>query len=316
MQMELAVLIHESVFPKRFKLFVVIDWSQGHAAAAVDALLAERMNVRPGGKQPHLQHTFHPRTVNGFTVERPRTIHCVPNCVECQAAFDAHGTHPDFQSVGRKGLKQVLLERGLLRVGMVQQDMINALQTCPDFAAKKEWERAYITSFMAERGHMAFFGVKYHAELAWIERVWMWEKQQIRPKLDGTLPTVTKLLQKAHALYTLADCWKAARHCRDTMHAYQILCDKEMSVDKVAAVQKEYKGHRCAIDAADGILKLKANLTQTDKQIAVVERTMVRREHDKVRATKLKKHNDDMRSYFKRLDRYNKKDRKERLTYD
>ncbi len=264
--MELAVLIHDSVFPKRFKLLVVIGWSQGHAAAAADALLPERMNVNPGGKQPHLKHTFWPRTVNGFTVQHPRMVHCTPGCAECEASFQAHGSNPDFQSVGRKGLKQICLERGLLQIRMVQESMIAALQRCADFHCGSGGERAYITEFMASRGHKALFGVKYHAELAWIERVWMWEKQLIRPRLDGTLPTISKLLKAAHCSYTLHDCWKAARHCRDTMRAYSTLAERDMSLDGLNAIQNQYKSHRCAIDGSDGILKMKANITQTVHQ--------------------------------------------------
>jgi hypothetical protein len=307
-QMELAVLIHEAVFPPQFKLLVVIDWSQGHAAAALSALLAERMNVGPGGKQPHLKHTFWPRTLNGFDVQRPRLVHCTPNCAECQSAFDAHGHNPDFQSVGRKGLKQVLLERGLLSARMVQQQMIQELQKCDDFKIKWEGDRAFITEFMDSRGHKALFGVKYHAELAWIERVWMWEKQLIRPRLDGTLPTLTKLLSKAHSSYKLHDCWKAARHCRDTMHAYQILAEQNLDLDAVEGVQKQYKGHRCAIDGADGVLKMKANVTQSDHQLKITKRTIVRRDHDQLREKQLTKHTEDiMRSYFRRLERFKKK---------
>ena len=76
--------------------------------------------------------------------------------------------------------------------------------------------------------------------------------------MEESNPKVTSLMlagtSTAHVAYKLTDCWKAARHCRDTMHAYQILRDKEMSVDQVVAVQKQYKEHmyRCAIDAADG----------------------------------------------------------------
>ena len=97
LQMRLAVEIFESVFPSKFKLCVVIDWSQNHAAAAADALLADRMNVKEGGKQPHLKHTFYPREIaNCFTILRPRNIECVPGCTECRAAFDACDNKEQF----------------------------------------------------------------------------------------------------------------------------------------------------------------------------------------------------------------------------
>ena len=201
----------------------------------------------------------------------------------------------------------MLLERGLLWARMVQQQMIQELQKCDDFKIKWEGDRAFITEFMDSRGHKALFGVKYHAELAWIERVWMWEKQLIRPRLDGTLPTLTKLLSKAHSSYKLHDCWKAARHCRDTMHAYQILAEQNLDLDAVEGVQKQYKGHRCAIDGADGVLKMKANVTQSDHQLKITKRTIVRRDHDQLREKQLTKHTEDMRSYFRRLERFKTK---------
>jgi hypothetical protein len=91
------------------------------------------------------------------------------------------------------------------------------------------------------------------------------------------------------------------------MHAYQILRDKEMSVDQVVAVQKQYKEHRCAIDAADGVLKMKARVHQTESQIRMAERTLVRRANTTIRIKKTTQHEQDMRSYFRRVAGFNKK---------
>ena len=85
-----------------------------------------------------------------------------------------------------KGLKVVLAERGI-PPGKNQAENIAALQTCEDFSPLKAYDKAYITQTMKERGHVCLFGVKYHAELAHIERFWMWLKQKIRGRLNGKL---------------------------------------------------------------------------------------------------------------------------------
>ena len=102
----------------------------------------------------------------------------------------------DYQAIGKKGLKQVLIERGAYKHGMMQQDMVQALQQFEDFSPKSDHECARVTEMMRTRGHVALFGVKYHAELAHIERKWMRLKQRIRPKLDGKLVTLRKLLEQ------------------------------------------------------------------------------------------------------------------------
>jgi hypothetical protein len=203
----------------------------------------------------------------------------------------------------------VLLERGLFRHGMVQASMIEALQKCSDFKVKWEGQRAYniITEFMRERGHAVLFGVKYHAELAYIERLWMWEKQQIRPHLNGTLPKLTKLLHKAHCAYRLSDAWKAARHCRDTMHAYQHLAEHQLSLSDLDAAEQEYKSHRCVVDSVDGMLKQRSKIALTAHETKMLERTKVRRQNDIIREKSLTQHHADVRSFLRRKQRFDKK---------
>jgi hypothetical protein len=49
---------------------------------------------------------------------------------------------------------------------------------------------------MAAQGYTALFGVKYHAELAWVERKWMFMKRNIRARLNGKMPRLRALLEK------------------------------------------------------------------------------------------------------------------------
>lgn len=215
MQCELALAIFKHVFHNhpRFKLVACLDWSQGHAAMAPDGLDAENMLVNPGGKSAsHIRHTFTeavPRTRLGVNGSRRVPIllpplHREPLCsmclaltgaqqavCDCAVAYEKFGQSEHFQSIGTKGLKQVLTERrvdikrGAGGKDMVQADLIAALQAFPDFAKRNLITRAYVTEIFKAAGHIALFGVKYHCDLAPIERMWMFIKADVRRHLDG-----------------------------------------------------------------------------------------------------------------------------------
>ncbi len=93
------------------------------------------------------------------------------------------------------------------------------------------------------------------------------------------------------------------------MRAYMVLAEKHLNLDDIVKVQREYKSHRCAVDGADGILKVQAKITQTEAQLRITKRTQVRREHDAIRSKAVEKHKKDMRSYFKRVERKNKQNK-------
>lgn len=210
MQCDLAIAIFRHVFfnEPRFKLVACLDWSQGHAAMAADGLDAENMLVNPGGKSAsHLRHTF--------TEEQPRTrlvgnrrvpvfrqarealcsschaLNVAQKAVcNCQVAHDKHGHMATFQSIGTKGLKQVLTERKVnikkpSGKDMVQAELVEELQKFPDFEKRNLITRAYVTELFKAAGQIALFGVKFHCDLAPIERMWMFIKAQVRKNLDG-----------------------------------------------------------------------------------------------------------------------------------
>ena len=195
-------------------------------------------------------------------------------------------TDPNLQTVGYKGLRIILCERGLFKKGMVQADCIAALQKCEDFAAKSLAGRAYVTEYFAKHGHQALFGAKYHAELMWIERKWMHLKRLIRGDLDGGLPKLKSLLHKHFRGFKLLDACKAARHCRTTMHAYQKLSDGA-TLDALTRAEKVMKGHRRVLDASDNVLKLQADIVLDDKAKFFAQRTETTRKHRAEDATDL-----------------------------
>ena len=289
MQIDLAMAIFERVFGERskgsrFRLVAGIDWSQGHAAFLKDALVAESMNVNPGGKSAqHLRHTFWPKTTaNGFVVETERQQLCTPGCELCIKAVKEHGHRPDFQSIGKKGLLSVLKERGIPVVKengkkMIQGELVAALEQCSDFSPQHARDRAAVTEQMSKRGHLALFGVKYHAELAAIERKWMWLKQRGRKYLDGKLATLKRLLWQCWKVFTVDDARKAMRHCRDTLRAYKLLAQQEVTLDGLKEEEIKMKGHRRVFDGADNLLKLKAGIELTVHQKMIAHRTAIAR---------------------------------------
>ena len=305
MQTELAMDIFEHVFGKgsRFKLVANVDWSQNHAATSDDALDAEKMLVGTGGKSAkHIRPTSYPLREG----QRRRNIICNPTsgCLQCEGHIARFLQDPSFQTIGVKGLKVVLAERGI-PPGKNQAENIAALQTCEDFSPLKAYDKAYITQTMKERGHVCLFGVKYHAELAHIERFWMWLKQKIRGRLNGKLAKLKTELWKEYGNYTVLDARKAARHCRETMEAYRRLAEKsDLGLNDLDDEQhKVYSTHRRVFDANHATLCLAADLPVSSEVVKRAKISQTRCANKNTRETLKTKNNSDIESLLKRRKR-------------
>ena len=282
MQIDLACIIFRTVWgdPKesRFRLVAHLDWSQGHAAMSPTALNAEKMLVGTGGKTAtHLQSTSWPFTVNGHKMSIPRAALCQPNCEQCTKEFNKFGKadspdfDPNWQSIGVKGLAVVLRERGLLQSGWHHPEMLAELQKCSDFTKKDLIGRAAVTTQMVNYGYTALFGVKYHAELAHIERKWMMLKRAIRTNLDGSLPVLKRLIKDAWPNYTVHDARKSARHCRATMRAYMKLGGTDL--DELREEELKMKGHRRVFDSVTARFIMRAGMKQSAQVRVMALRT-------------------------------------------
>jgi hypothetical protein len=78
-----------------YQALIMVDNSQGHSAYAKDVLLTSQMNLWPGGKQACLRDGWFEQ--DGITV------------IQKMIFPDNHPEFPDMP----KGMKQVLIERGL-----------------------------------------------------------------------------------------------------------------------------------------------------------------------------------------------------------
>ena len=107
--------------PERFDVYFVFDQAKTHTAYTADALIASRMNVKPGGEQPVMRVS--PFVVNGAP----------------QRMVLPDGTP--------KELKMVLEERGVDVRKMKREDMVAKLSTFDDFKNEKNKVQRLLIQF-------------------------------------------------------------------------------------------------------------------------------------------------------------------------
>lgn len=131
-----------------YKIIWIFDHSSCHGAYAEDALIASKMNAKPGGKQPAMRDTYW----NGVVQRMVYNIG-VP-----------------------KRLIQLLKERNKYHPKMNLEDMKREISSHPDF---KE-EKTKIEHFLNSKGYACIFLPKFHCELNPIEHCWSQAKQYTR----------------------------------------------------------------------------------------------------------------------------------------
>ena len=219
-----------------YQALFLINNSQGHSAYSTDALLASRMNLRPGGKQAWMRDGWFVR--DGQKVVQPMNF---PK---------DHAEFPDQQ----KGMKQVLLERGLwvdkLRmkcrqekctVGSVNCCATRLLELQPDF---KE-QCSLVQEVIEEAGHLCIFLPKFHCELNFIEYFWGAVKRYLQENCDYTFSTLQQNLPMAlesvsvetirkweHRMWRWVDAYDGGMGARDA----------QLHVQKFSS--RKYKSHR------------------------------------------------------------------------
>ena len=145
-------------------------------------------------------------------------------------------------------------------------DCVKALQQFTDFQPRMGGENSIVYDMYEKCGYAkAFFGVKYHAELAAIERKWMYLKQRIRGLLNGSIPTLRDLLAEHWQDYGVLSARKDSRHVRDTGSVYKAMGENP-SLAALEVGQHEYKGHRRVFDSVTKLFK--SILKSADMQLA------------------------------------------------
>ena len=200
-QAEKAIAIFNKAFPGDIAVFA-FDNSSGHACKAKDALVANRMNLRPGGKQPEMHDT-----VWGDGRKQSMVFQ------EGDTEWDT-GLSISPELVGKpKGMKRVLQERGLWRDEMRKQCgrekkqrksfedrvfeetmeqyqarvadrcevgknccALRVLEAQDDFRG----EVSLLETTVVQAGHEVIFYPKFHCELNYIEYYWAALKRYTR----------------------------------------------------------------------------------------------------------------------------------------
>lgn len=141
-QMEIAMEVAEAKYPKEewFCLFWIFDQSNCHTAFSEDALNANKMNARPGGKQPLMHDTMW----NGRVQSMKKNV-----LVRGQQKWIP------------RGLIEILNERGCYHHKMKLEDMRKVIASHPNFVN----EKSMLETFVNSHGHPFLFIPKYHCEL-------------------------------------------------------------------------------------------------------------------------------------------------------
>jgi hypothetical protein len=160
-----AIPIFNVLYPNATAVFA-FDNSTNHGAMAKDGLNVFNMNLNPGGKKPCMRMTYYG-----------------PNQTS-QSMIFPHD-HPKFPNQP-KSMKQILIERGLWRDGLLADCKLckgktkvvdaNRIDCCarrilslqPDFLAQK----SQLQEEIEKHGHKCIFYPKYHCELNYIEMYW------------------------------------------------------------------------------------------------------------------------------------------------
>jgi len=229
---EEALVAFAELHPGATALFT-FDQSTNHAAFAADTLRSSNMNLHPGGAQALLREG---KLLDG----RAQSM-----------VFEA-GT--ELAGVA-KGIKQVLLERGIdvavhgLRMKCpcenVDVDATEGLLMCcarhclashPDFRAQKSLLEETITG----AGHLCLFLPKYHCELDPIEAYWGAAKCFARANCDYSFEGLKSCVPTSLESVPLASIRKFFRRCGHFVQSCHFGCDYELT--KFA--HKKYRSHR------------------------------------------------------------------------
>ena len=226
--------------------FFAFDNASNHCAYTPDALIASKMNLGSGGKQPRLRDGWH------LTSNQPHSM-----------VFSQDHPTPELRGQP-KGIRQVLYERGLwqdyrndgsrfLLLCPKTKDRSGCdrtlngeccattlLQSQPDFKEQKGW----LQELVEETGHSVIFYPKFHCELNFIERFWCSAKYYTRENCGYSLNDLCQTIPKAFESIPIATINRFYRHCARMIDAY----DDGLQYGTKEFENRVYKNHRQVVD--------------------------------------------------------------------
>ena len=254
-QTEKAITIFNKAFPGDIAVFA-FDNSSGHACKAKDALVANRMNLRPGGKQPEMHDTMWGDGIRQSMVFKEGDTDWVT------------GLPIDREFIGKpKGIKRVLQERGLWRDKLKKQcgrekkkkssfeervfeetmeqyqarvaDRCEAGKDCcalrileaqDDFRG----EVSLLETTILQAGHEVIFYPKFHCELNYIEFYWAALKRYTRDNCKYSFPELESTVREGMDNVGLKSIRRFAMRSKRWMLAY---------MNGLTEEQRRYTGH-------------------------------------------------------------------------
>ncbi|RIA79587.1 hypothetical protein C1645_840337 [Glomus cerebriforme] len=196
---ERAIPIFEACFPGCQALFA-FDNASSHSTFSPDALIAKSMNLNPGGKQPKMRRTY-------FGDER----------IQQDIVFSSDYHNPNLREQP-KGLKQVLIERGLWpNEGLKLEEARKLMSQQPDFLAQK----GRLEEIIVAAGHKVIFYPKFHCELNYIENFWGAAKKFSQSNCDYSWTGLQRTVPLALASVPLTTIRRYARKAFRYMDVYR-----------------------------------------------------------------------------------------------
>jgi len=268
-QTQRAITVFNHAFPGDIAVFA-FDNSSGHACKAVDALVACRMNLSPGGKQARMRDTHFTSCSDGVQVYQ-------------QMVFQLGDCHPYGTDIPiprnwigePKGMKRVLQERGLWRDGLLKQcgrqkkaktagqfservfeetieryeartaDKCESGQGCCalrilDAELDFQTEKSMLEHIIVQVGHEIIFYPKFHCELNYIEYYWAAVKRYTRENCKYSFTELEKTVLKSLNTVDI----KTIRRFADRSKRWLMAYINGLTAEQRAYAEKEYKSHR------------------------------------------------------------------------
>lgn len=217
-QTKIMLKIFEVLHPGCTAL-VAYDNSSNHHAMSKDALVANRVNLKDGGKNV-------PRFRDGWYLndEGVRTVQSM--------------TAPGGL---QKGIKSILEERGLFVPGMRLNDARKLLSLQPDFVA----QRPLLKETVEDTRHHIIFYPKFHPEFNFIEMYWGACKAFTRKNCDYSWNALKAIVPLALNSVCLTRIRKYARKSERYIDAYRPKDgDVRLTAAQVEYAVKKYRSHR------------------------------------------------------------------------
>ena len=211
LQFRSAVEIASVKYPiSEYDILWIFDQSSNHTIKSNDALNANRMIVKPGGKNtPIMRDTVWEGQFFSMTNSSGVNI----------------------------GLKECLVRRQRYTEGMLRKAMVKELSSHPDFSS----EPSLVEKIARDAGHHCRFLPKFHCECNPIEQLWAEAKRETRRLCNYSITGLQANVEPALDAVPLDRIRKFFRKAREYLEIYR---NGISAVNEVKEALKKYKSHR------------------------------------------------------------------------